>query len=146
MSGEVNEAGLDSARPTDAGAGGPRRVLYVDDDPMMITLITRLLGGEPTLALITATTGEQALHQACTHRPDIILLDRNLTDMSGERLLEALHADPRTRAIPTVVVSGDSAAATINQMTALGAAHYLTKPFRAADLRATIARVLDRAR
>jgi CheY-like chemotaxis protein len=82
----------------------------------------------------TAPDGRTGLELATQLQPDIVLLDLNLTDMSGEALLRQLRADSRTRSIPVVIVSGDTAPGTIGRLADLGVAGYLTKPFAAAQL------------
>jgi CheY-like chemotaxis protein len=62
-------------------------------------------------------------------QPDAILLDLNLADMSGVDVVNALRADPATAAIPIIVLSADATPARIAQLTAIGVAEYLTKPF-----------------
>ena len=60
--------------------------------------------------------------------PDLILLDVHLPDFSGNEVLAALQADPKTRPIPMVVVSADALPASIEALRAASARHYLTKP------------------
>jgi CheY-like chemotaxis protein len=153
----VVEATPHRPRPRPAAVGGPdrgappassartRRVLYVDDNPMLITLVERILAREPDLIVLTADRGEQALALAATAHPDLILFDLNLPDMTGDVLLRRLRADSATRSIPAVVVSGDTDPATIERLITLGAVDYLTKPFDAARLRGTLAAVLHAA-
>ncbi|WP_030440514.1 ATP-binding protein [Actinoplanes subtropicus] len=116
----------------------PGRVLYVDDDPLMVDLVSRIVGKEPGLVLDTAPDGATALRLAVGGRPDLILLDLNLTDTDGDTLLLELRANIETKSTPVIIVSGDAAPATIDRLTALGAAGYLAKPFNAAQLRELI--------
>jgi CheY-like chemotaxis protein len=121
-----------------------RTVLYVDDDPMMVRLVQRMLAREPAIRVLTATGGDIALDLATTGNPDVILLDLNLGGMSGEALLRRLQAGAATRSIPVVIVSGDAAPATMQRLTGLGAVDYLAKPFDAAQLRAVLAAIPSR--
>jgi signal transduction histidine kinase/DNA-binding response OmpR family regulator len=111
-----------------------RRVLYVDDNPMLTALVERIFAADPAVTVHTAPDGRTGLELATQLQPDIVLLDLNLTDMSGEALLRQLRADSRTRSIPVVIVSGDTAPGTIGRLADLGVAGYLTKPFAAAQL------------
>jgi signal transduction histidine kinase/DNA-binding response OmpR family regulator len=129
---------LDTHRPS-------CRVVYVDDDPMMVTLVTRILGREPGVVLHTASDGETALRLAADHQPHLILLDLNLTDSAGDDVLRQLQTDIRTSQIPVVMVSGDAAPDTIERLVLLGAAGYLTKPFQPAQLRELIRDAAARA-
>ena len=137
-------AAVQAARPAPESSGPPAagilagRVLYVDDNPMMVDLVRRILGREAGVLLDTAPDGATALRLAAERHPDLILLDLNLTDTAGDTLLLELRANPGTKSIPVVIVSGDATPATIERLTDLGAAGYLTKPFKAAQLRELI--------
>ncbi|HLL64192.1 MAG TPA: ATP-binding protein [Micromonosporaceae bacterium] len=132
-------AGLDPAAepppPVPEQNQPTRRVLYVDDNTMMVELVQRILGNDAHVMLYTAPDGATALRLAVEHLPDLILLDLNLTDVRGDVLLGEFQTNVDTRAIPVVMVSGDAAPATIERLARLGAAGYLTKPFQAAQLR-----------
>ncbi|MBE2320757.1 PAS domain-containing protein [Solirubrobacter sp. CPCC 204708] len=107
---------------TDAGVAGdlpPLKVLYVDDDRSSLELVRDLL---TTAELTPAMEGAIVVDRAARHRPDVILLDLHLPDVAGEEVLRRLRADPRTRAIPVVVLSAD---ATPPRLDVEG---YVTKP------------------
>ena len=57
---------------------------------------------------MTATEGGAGLELARTESPDLILLDLNLPDMTGDQILHRLKADPDLRHIPVVMVSADA--------------------------------------
>jgi len=116
-----------------------RRVLYVDDNPLLTRLVERIFAADPTVAVQTAPDGATGISLAIAQPPDIVLLDLHLSDMSGEALLQQLRADARTRSIPAVIVSGDTSPDTIERLIGLGAAAYLIKPFTSAQLRELIA-------
>ena len=126
------------ARLTPAVPPPTRHVLYVDDNTLLTRLAERIFAADPAVIMQTAPDGKTGLDMARQQRPDIILLDLGLSDMSGEALLGQLRADARTRPIPAVIVSGDIAPATIERLTDLGAAAYLTKPFTASQLREVV--------
>jgi CheY-like chemotaxis protein len=126
-------------------AAATRRVLYVDDDESITDLVRRILTKDATVALLTAPDGGTAVQLAVEHRPDIIMLDLHLPDMSGEDLLQRLQADPITRSIPAVVVSGSVTATTVHHLAHLGVADCIAKPFDAATLRAVVAGTKPRA-
>jgi signal transduction histidine kinase/DNA-binding response OmpR family regulator len=129
------------ARPRAGAAPARPTVLYVDDNVMMLRLVERILASEP-VTLRTAGDGRTALEIATAGPVDLIMLDLNLPEISGEDLLHRLRADPRTAEVPIVMVSGDTAAATVDRLTAGGATGYLTKPFDLASLRAVVSRAV----
>jgi CheY-like chemotaxis protein len=123
------------AAPTPADPPRPRRVLFVDDNPLLTELVERIFAGDPGVTVQTAPDGRTALRLACQQQPDIVLLDLHLSDMSGEALLRQLSADTRTRWIPAVIVSGATTPAAIERLSDLGVVAYLTKPFTSSQLR-----------
>ena len=79
--------------------------------------------------LIWANTGEKALEMARVQTPQLVLLDLNLPDMHGGKVLEGLQAQPETAHTPVIVISGDETPSQIERMLSTGARNYLTKPF-----------------
>jgi len=115
-----------------------RTVLYVEDNPTNVLLVERVLALRPAVQLLVATRGEAGFGLALSGRPDLILLDLHLPDMSGEDLLSRLQAEPITQHIPVVVVSADAMADNIARLRAAGAVDYLTKPFDLGELLAVV--------
>ena len=106
----------------------PRTVLYVEDNLSNVRLLERVLTNRPGIGLEVATTGRLGLRKALDDPPDLVLLDLHLPDISGEEVLRALRADPRTATTPVVVLSGDALPGTALRLRAAGATDYLTKP------------------
>lgn len=82
----VLEAG--AARFTGAGH---RLVLYVEDNPANVAFMTDLLSSFENLDLVTAATAELGVEIARAKRPDVIIMDINLPEMSGVEALRALR-------------------------------------------------------
>jgi signal transduction histidine kinase/CheY-like chemotaxis protein len=106
----------------------PRRLLLVEDNLANFKVIQALLSEREHIELLPAMTGRLGLELAREHRPDLVLLDQHLPDMTGAEVLHRLKADPETRDLPIVVVSADATPGQIRRMLALGADDYLTKP------------------
>jgi len=118
-------------------------VLYIDDNQDNIFLLQRLFKHRrPDIQLHTAMTGRDGIKAAIDDQPALILLDNRLPDTSGEQVLRQLAAHPATAAIPVIMLSGDSDPATIDQLLAAGAAHFLVKPFDIHRFLAIIGRYL----
>ena len=113
-------------------------VLYVEDNPTNVRLVERIVSRRAGVTLIVASQGQPALQLAREHRPDLILLDLHLPDMTGEDVLGRLQADPDTAGIPVVILSADASPDLVERLRAHGATEYLTKPFAVADLLALI--------
>jgi CheY-like chemotaxis protein/HPt (histidine-containing phosphotransfer) domain-containing protein len=109
-------------------------LLCVEDNPVNLRLIERILAQRPSVQLITAMQGRRALELAHQHRPDLVLLDVHLPDIDGDEVLRRLRTDPGTRAIPVVVVSAEATPAKIERFLAAGALAYLTKPINVRQL------------
>jgi CheY-like chemotaxis protein len=72
--------------------------------------------------------GRLGLELAERHRPDLIVLDLHLPDITGQMVLEQLRANAATESIPVVVLSADATKGQIQQLREAGARDYLTKP------------------
>lgn len=103
-------------------------VLCIEDNASNLRLVQALLQRRPEIRLLTATQGTSGLQLAGRHAPDAILLDLHLPDISGEEVLTQLKGEPGTADIPVIIVSADAAPGRIEEVRALGAADYLTKP------------------
>jgi threonine synthase len=83
----------------------PRDIVVVDDEPRDARLIRRLLEATGRYRVIEAHDGESGWAAILHWRPALVVMDLMLPDISGEALLERLHADPRTADIPVVVLT-----------------------------------------
>jgi CheY-like chemotaxis protein len=113
----------------DPGSNGSPRVLYVEDSEPNFRLVENVLVDRPGTDLIWAETGEQALDVARSQSPQLVLLDLDLPDIHGRRVLQELQAQPETAKIPVIVISADATPSQIERMLTAGARNYLTKPF-----------------
>jgi CheY-like chemotaxis protein len=103
-------------------------ILYVEDNLSNIRLVERILEHRSGVRLLSCMQGSLALDIARDHKPDLILLDLHLPDMTGQDVLQALKSDPTTRAIPVVIISADATKGTLERLITAGARDYLTKP------------------
>ena len=92
-----------------AVAGGIRRarVLVIDDDPKARYIVAKHLEGSP-YELVEAADGHSGVLLARERVPDVILLDFLLPEMTAFDVLDELKSDPRTRAIPVIVVTSQA--------------------------------------
>lgn len=112
----------------------PHAVLFVEDNLANVRLMERIFRRRPQVRLLTAMQGSLGLELAREHCPDLILLDLNLPDLSGEKVLLQLRQDPALREIPVVMISGDAIPSQVQRMLDLGAQSYITKPFDVHEL------------
>jgi CheY-like chemotaxis protein len=83
------------------------RILVVDDSATVLRIVEAALSGEYDVE--TAADGVEALAQARQSRPDLIVTDSLMPNLDGFGLLRTLNADPRTRAIPAIVLTSQQA-------------------------------------
>ncbi|HUZ40560.1 MAG TPA: PAS domain S-box protein [Acidimicrobiales bacterium] len=107
-------------------------VLYIEDNVGNVRLMERLMVHRPNVRLITALEGRLGLELARQHRPDLILLDVHMPDLSGYDVLELLRDEASTASIPVVMLSADASHEQVQKFSDAGARDYLTKPL---DLR-----------
>lgn len=110
-----------------------RAILYIEDNLSNLKLVERLVARRPLINLITAMQGSIGVTLARDHRPDLILLDLNLPDVTGEEVLARLQSDPRTAELPIVVISADATPGQVRRLLDAGARAYLTKPIDVTD-------------
>ena len=120
-----------------------RRVLYVEDNETNAEIMRGLLLQRPQIRLEVVALGLDALQAARRQRPDLILLDMQLPDISGLELLRHFKNDDDVAGIPVIVVSADATAARMQQALTLGAVHYVTKPLALEPFLAVIDEVLQ---
>jgi CheY-like chemotaxis protein len=102
------------------------KILIVEDDPVMLRMYTRVFQYEG-LEVITADDGVKALETVKTIKPDIILLDIMMPQMSGLQVLDALKADLTTKSIPVIVFTNLAGKQDLDSVIAKGAVGALNK-------------------
>ncbi|MDO8806534.1 MAG: response regulator [Elusimicrobiota bacterium] len=121
-----------------------RKILSVEDDPDIQQLLHDVLSDETTV-LLSAPTLKEAYKLLETHRPDLILLDRELPDGDSVELCVKVRNDPRLRSVPILMLTGRGAVTDKVLGLNVGADDYLTKPFAVEELKARIGVLLRRA-
>jgi len=117
--------------PAEEVAGGPEPlVLVVEDEPQVMRFLRATLPAHG-YRVLEAATGAQALVQAQTQLPDLVLLDLGLPDLDG---LEVTRRIRGWSAVPIVVVSARGQERDKVQALDAGADDYLTKPFGTEEL------------
>lgn len=123
-------------------AGGAWRVLYVEDDPINVKVMERVLARHGGIDLAVAHSAETAFGLIADTRPDVILMDSTLPGMSGIEAIAHLKGAPETRAIPIVSVSANAMDTDIRGALDAGAEAYVTKPLDFQVLLRTLSDVL----
>jgi PAS domain S-box-containing protein len=120
-----------------------RRVHYVEDNETNVEVMRGVLAQRPQVRLQVSTMGLDGLSAIRESRPDLVLLDMQLPDISGLELLRHLKNDAAVADIPVIVVSADATPGRMQEALTLGALHYVTKPVEVARFLHLLDEVLD---
>ena len=119
---------LRSMQTADEPQSEAKTVLVVEDNALNLKLFVDLLdyhGYRP----LTTTLGRTAIELARQHRPDLVLLDIQLPDITGMEVAHQLKAHEDTQTIPIIAVTAFAMAGDRQQVLASGCDDYLPKPF-----------------
>jgi two-component system cell cycle response regulator len=113
------------------------KVLIVDDSPVTLALAQARLRDE-NLDVLCANGGIEGLAKARKERPDLILLDLKMPDLSGYEVCEQLKSDPVLDSIPVIfLTAADSIEEKVRGLD-MGAVDYVAKPFDPVELCARV--------
>lgn len=119
----------------------PKTILYVEDNEFNRKIVRQLLA-QTSYRLREAEDGERGLAAALEEPPDLILMDVQLPKLSGLEATRRLRADPRTAAIPIIVITSYALSGDAEKARDAGATAYLAKPYSPRDLLARIREIL----
>ena len=119
-----------------------KTILVVDDDPSFLIFLEELLK-KSGYSVVSASNGDDAMAQAGSVLPDLILLDVMMPEMSGGMIAHHLSEDPRTRDIPiiflTSIISEEQEMLVDNKDSSY---QFLAKPIRAERLLSEVRKAL----
>ena len=118
-----------------------QKILIVDDEPGMVHALARTLLDMAQLHF--AVRGDDALQKLAQHRPDLMLIDAELPDISGMEVIRRLRADPALRHTKVVMVTSHDTDHHRHQAFELGALDFFTKPIDRDAIRWQVQRLLD---
>ncbi len=117
-----------------------RRILVVDDDPVVRRIVLELLNSRYNV--VTASTGVQLPELLKKHQPDLVILDVMLPWINGFELCRILKTTSQGQDIPVLFLTGCKEKDDLLTGKEVGASAYLTKPFYAKDLYREVDRLL----
>ena len=118
-------------------------VLVVDENPAMRAIVCTMLHTSH-IKTLQVGSAEEALDWLAKHQADLLLLDWGLPGMNGLELCQRLRNEPQYQALPIVFLTGHSSSSDLEQALAAGADDFVSKPFRAPELRARVLGLLRR--
>lgn len=144
----VFAADIDRAQPAGFGESAPIlelrdfSLLYAEDVPGNMDLMRNILATLDDVRLIEAVDGVSAIVLAKKHRPDVIVLDLNLPDISGYDVLRSLQGTPEFAGVQFIALSASVMPSDLKRGLKAGFSHYLMKPIDIGLLKTAIAKTL----
>jgi CheY-like chemotaxis protein len=118
------------------------KILIIEDQEPLCSLYKTVLS-KFDYQIVFATTGEAGLQAAADDRPDLILLDLILPEMSGSEVAQKLRDQGILPEVPLIITTALDEANTQHIAESLGAAAILNKPFSVAEIVESLTRVLN---
>jgi len=131
MSGNLKRSA--TARPA-VDAALHSRVMIVDDEPVNIKVARKYLQIAGYTNFITVTDSTLALDTIRREKPDVIILDVMMPQVSGLDILQAIRADAELSYLPVLILTASTDAETRKSALTLGATDFLAKPVDASEL------------
>lgn len=125
-------------------ARAPRRVLVVEDEDNIAMALGFVLA-QAGYVHDRVANGAEALARIRAMRPDLVLLDVMLPELSGYDICDAVRRDPALADVRILMMTARGSAAERRRGLALGADGFVTKPFELQILRQEMRRLLERA-
>lgn len=122
------------------------KILYVDDEADIRTIVEFALEDEEDLELRVCTSGQEALDTVNDYQPDLVLLDMMMPGMDGPTTLQRLHALPGLAQLPIAFVTAKVQPQQVAHLKALGAIAVIAKPFDPMALANDVRRIWEEAR
>ncbi len=110
-----------------------RKILIVDDEPQVQKLLETVLVPK-NYQLMSASNGLDALRQMNNSKPDLVILDIMMPEMSGIELCQKIKAEPQYQDVLVLMVSAKDSQNDRLAGLSYGADDYVTKPFRVSTL------------
>jgi len=126
-----------------AGTEARCRILAVDDDPSMLSLVSHILE-RAGYEVEVAADGAEGMSRIDRRRPDLVLCDVQMPVMDGFATLQAVRGKAATAALPFVLLTALDNRENVRRGMRLGADDFLSKPVRADELLESVRNALDK--
>jgi len=119
-----------------------KKVLVADDEVHIVNVVAMKLRNNG-FDVITADNGAEAYKLCCEEKPDIIITDYQMPQMTGIELIEKVRSNPDVRHIPIIMLTARGFAIEDEQKEKLNVAECLSKPFSPKELLSHVESVLQ---
>ena len=119
------------------------KVLYIEDNPTNFAVVEAGLAGLPGVQLMHAPSGLEGVRMVHSERPDFVLLDMHLGDISGLEVVRRISEVIAARRLRVTIITGDDFSMDVIKAMSLGAFEYWVKPVDPRVLEAGVRRALS---
>lgn len=120
-----------------------KTILLIEDDEDLIAIMTMALKARG-YEVLSATDGDGGIQTALAQKPDLIIMDVHMLDMSGVEICRHLKSSPSTGHIPVILCTGDARQSAEALQKEAGSDGYIRKPFDMNELYASIEALISR--
>ena len=122
------------------------KILVADDSRVMRQIVIRTLrqAGYDDHDIVEAEDGADALAKVSSEKPDLVLSDWNMPNMTGIDLLKAIRAEASLKGLPVLMVTAENNRDQIIAAAQAGVNGYIVKPFTAQTLKEKIEKIFER--
>jgi len=121
-----------------------KKILLIDDEKDFCFFLKGNLESTGKFEVIATSSGKKGIKLACEEKPDLILLDLNMPEMSGSEVAQSLRDRSETKKIPliflTALITEDEMGS--ESMANIGGYNYIAKPVTTKELVAVIKKIL----
>ncbi len=130
--------------PSEEPANARKRILVVDDDPIIVeTIVQALEEDEFDYEVVSAADGFEAGLQVNHFKPDLLILDIMMPDIKGNEVCRKIKSNPETKATKIIVLSAYLDDDKFKEMKSYGADMCFSKPLPLPQLKEEVARLLE---
>lgn len=122
-----------------------KKILLVDDSSTALMMEQMILRREQ-YQLVTARNGREAVEVALAERPDLIVMDVVMPEMTGFEACRAIRSDASMQGVPIILCTTRSEAKNMQEGYAAGCDDYITKPINSGELIAKVKTHLSKPR
>ena len=119
-----------------------KKVLVIEDDEIILECIGVMLEAEG-IEVLTTQSGRKGLELGHTEKPDLVVTDLHMPEVTGFDVLKGLKRNPETARVPFLVITADTSPSVKQRCEELGVDAFLLKPFGPDVLMDTVIKLLQ---